>query len=113
VKEFTVALAIMGLLTLVLAVVFGSPACKAITIGDWATNAPADFVATAVAELDATGGTATYGAPYVSDPNAGQKIGPLPLPLQRWGGCGNPSTPRRTSCSTRWRPTPTRRSPRP
>jgi hypothetical protein len=57
-------------------------------LADWARNAPNDFVVTAVAELDGTSGTATYGAPYTNDPTAGQKLGPLPL--QRWGGVREP-----------------------
>jgi hypothetical protein len=88
VKEFLAALAVMGLLTVVLAAVFGSPDKRAITLADWARNAPNDFVVTAVAELDGTSGTATYGAPYTSDPTAGQKLGPIPL--QRWGGVREP-----------------------
>jgi hypothetical protein len=88
VKEFVAALAVIVLLTVGLAVVFGSPDRKAITLGTWASSAPADFVATAVAELDGTSGTATYGAPYVHDPSAGQKLGPLPL--QRLGGVREP-----------------------
>jgi len=88
VKEFVAALAIVALLTVVLAVVFGSPDRKPITLREWASNAPADFVATTVAELDATSGTATYGAPYTSDPTAVQALGPLPL--QRWGGVREP-----------------------
>ena len=88
VKEFVAALGVMTLLTLALAVVFSSPDRKAITLADWARNAPNDFVVTAVAELDGTSGTATYGAPYVNDPTAGQRLGPLPL--QRWGGVRSP-----------------------
>ena len=88
VKEFLAALGVMALLTVVLAAVFGSPDKHAITLADWARNAPNDFVVTAVAELDGTSGTATYGAPYTNDPTAGQKLGPLPL--QRWGGVREP-----------------------
>jgi hypothetical protein len=88
VKEFVVALIAMALLTVGLALVFGSPDRPAITMSTWAAKAPADFVATAVAELDGTSGTATYGAPYTDDPTAGQKLGPLPL--QRWGGVREP-----------------------
>ena len=84
VKEFTVALVVVALVTAGLTILFGSPDRKAITLQEWARQAPGDFVATAVAELDGTSGTATYGAPYTDDPTAGQKIGPLPL--QRWGG---------------------------
>jgi hypothetical protein len=88
VKEFVVALVVVTLLTLGLAIVFGSPDRKPITLMDWATNAPNDFVATTVAELDGSSGTATYGAPYTDDPTAGQKLGPLPL--QQWGGVREP-----------------------
>jgi hypothetical protein len=88
VKEFVVALVVMALLTAGLAILFGSPDRKAITLQEWAKQAPADFVATAVAELDGTSGTATYGAPYTHDPSAGQKL--LSLPLQRWGGVTEP-----------------------
>jgi len=78
----------MALLTVILAIVFNSPDRPAITISAWAKAAPNDFIATAVAELDGTSGTATYGAPYTNDPSAGQKLGPLPL--QRWGGVRQP-----------------------
>jgi hypothetical protein len=88
VKESVVALVVIALVTVGLAIAFGSPDRKPITLKDWATNAPNDFVATAVAELDGTSGTATYGAPYTNDPTAGQKLGPLPL--QRWGGVREP-----------------------
>jgi hypothetical protein len=88
VKEFVAALAAMVLLTVILAVVFGSPDRRAISLTEWAHTAPNDFITTAVAELDGTSGTATYGAPYTNDPSAGQKVGPLPL--QRWGGVREP-----------------------
>jgi hypothetical protein len=88
VKEFVAAVGAMLLLTAVLAIVFGSPDRPAITMSAWAKAAPNDFVATTVAELDGTSGTATYGAPYTNDPSAGQKLGPLPL--QRWGGVREP-----------------------
>ncbi|MCU7724352.1 hypothetical protein ODJ79_11550 [Actinoplanes sp. KI2] len=88
VKEFVAALGVMALLTIVLAAVFSSPDRKGISLAEWARNAPGDFAVTAVAELDGTSGTATYGAPYTDDPTAGQKLGPLPL--QRWGGVRHP-----------------------
>jgi hypothetical protein len=88
VKEFVVALVVIALVTVGLAIAFGSPDRPAITLKAWATQAPGDFVATAVAELDGSSGTATYGAPYISDPTAGQMLGPLPL--QRWGGVREP-----------------------
>jgi hypothetical protein len=88
VKEFVVALGVMLLLSIGLAIAFSSPDRKAISLRDWATAAPNDFVVTAVAELDGTSGTATYGAPYTNDPGAGQKLGPVPL--QRYGGVREP-----------------------
>jgi hypothetical protein len=88
VKEFVAALGVIVLLTVGLTVIFGSPDRKAITIGNWAAAAPADFVATAVAELNGSSGTATYGAPYIHDPTAGQKLGPLAL--QRLAGVREP-----------------------
>jgi len=83
VKEFVVALAVITALTVVLAVAFGSPDRKAITLRDWADAAPADVVATATAELAGTSASAAYGGPYdnLSD---GQKIGPLAL--EKWAG---------------------------
>jgi hypothetical protein len=88
VKEFVAALAVMALLTVVFAAIFSSPDHPSITLAEWARNAPNDFVVTAVAELDRSSGTATYGAPYVEDPEAGQKLGPLEL--QRWSGVREP-----------------------
>ncbi len=88
VKEFTVAVVVMALLTIVLAAVFSSPDRKSITLAEWARNDPNDFVATAVAELAGTSTSATYGAPYTHDPTAGQKLGPLAL--QRWSGVREP-----------------------
>jgi hypothetical protein len=88
VKEFVAALAVMTLLTVILAAVFSSPDKPSISLAGWAQNDPNDFVVTTVAELDGSSGTATYGAPYVADPTAGQKIGPLPT--QRWGGVREP-----------------------
>jgi hypothetical protein len=83
VKEFVVAVVVIGVLTVVLAAVFSSPDRKAITLADWPKAAPADVVATATAELAGTSTSAGYGAPY-NDASEGQKLGPLPL--QKWGG---------------------------
>jgi hypothetical protein len=83
VKEFVIALAVMALLTTVLAAVFSSPDEKAITMKDWAEADPADVVATATGELAGTTTSATYGAPY-NHASDGQKV--LGIPLQKWGG---------------------------
>jgi hypothetical protein len=79
VKEGVIAIVVVAVLTVALAVVFGSPDEHAITLKSWSATAPNDFVATAVTELDGTSGTATYGAPYTHTPGAAQKIGPVSL----------------------------------
>lgn len=91
VKEFVAAMVVIGVLTVGLAILFGSPDRPAITLREWADQAPNDFVATTVAELDRSSTSATYGAPYIEDPTAGQVIGPLAL--QRWGGVREPIDP--------------------
>jgi hypothetical protein len=83
VREFVIALVVVGLLTVLLAAVFSSPDRKAITLADWAAAEPTDVVATATAELAGSSTSASYGAPY-NDAAEGQKIGPLPT--QKWGG---------------------------
>lgn len=85
VKEFVIALLVVGLLTTVLAAIFSSPDEKAITMSRWATADSANVVATAAGELAGTSASATYGAPYNSE-SPGQTI--LGIPLQRWGGVG-------------------------
>jgi hypothetical protein len=72
------------LLTVLLAAVFSSPDVKQITISQWAKADPGDLLATAATELDGTSATATYGAPYVNDPSAAQKVGPFAP--QNWPG---------------------------
>jgi hypothetical protein len=74
VKEGVIALAAVTLLTVVLAAVFSSPDVKPVTVAQWATAAPTDFLATAASELDGTSGVATYGPPYTHVPGAGQNI---------------------------------------
>ena len=83
VKEFVVAVVVVGALTVLLAAVFSSPDRKALTLKAWAQAAPADVVATATAELAGTSTSAGYGPPY-NHAGTGQKLGPLPL--QRWAG---------------------------
>ena len=82
VKEFVIAMVVVGLLTVLLAAVLSSPDRKAITLANWASAAPEDVVATATAELAGTSTSASYGAPYNRAAD-GQKLGPLPV--QRWG----------------------------
>jgi hypothetical protein len=78
VKEFVIALVVVLGLTFALAAVFSSPDEKPMTIAAWAKADPADFTATALAELDGSSATAGYGPPY-NTASEGQKLGPLAL----------------------------------
>jgi hypothetical protein len=79
VKELVYALVVVGLLTVGLAAVVGSPDDAPVTLKQWATTAPSDFVATATAELGGTSDTAQYGPPYNSTQGASQTLGPIDL----------------------------------
>ncbi|HVA70960.1 MAG TPA: hypothetical protein VNF08_06515 [Acidimicrobiales bacterium] len=83
IKEGTIALVVVALLTLLLAIVFGSPDEHAITIKTWSNANPIDFATTAVNELNGTTTTAQYGAPY-NHASTGQQLGPLTL--AKWVG---------------------------
>lgn len=87
VKEFLVALVVVVVLVAGLAVVFGSPDDKPVTVKSWSTNSPVDFAQTAITELDGTSGTAGYGPPYNLNGDA-QSIGPLSP--AKWLGVHHP-----------------------
>lgn len=80
VKEGLLALVAVTVLTVGLAVVFGSPDEHARTIKEWATKAPVDFIQTAATELDGTSSVATYGPPYNNALGHVQQLGPWKLP---------------------------------
>lgn len=86
-KEGAVALAVVGLLSLVLAAAFGSPDKAQLTLKGWATAAPANFYATTVQELAGTSESAGYGPPYNTG-GPGLAVGPLAP--QRWFGVTHP-----------------------
>ncbi len=74
IKEATIALVAVTLLTVAFSLIFSSPDVKPVTVSDWATNAPRDFLATALSELDGTSRIATYGPPYTHVAGAGQNV---------------------------------------
>ncbi|WP_253202151.1 hypothetical protein [Subtercola sp. PAMC28395] len=78
-KELTVGVIVVGVLVVGLSAIFSSPDEPTVTLQSWATNAPADFVATATAELGGTSDTAGYGPPYNSTPDATQTVGAIDL----------------------------------
>jgi hypothetical protein len=87
VKEGTIALVVVGLLTIALAVVFGSPDEPAVTVKTWSNATPVDFAMTALSELNQTSTSSQYGAPY-NNASIGQKLGPLEL--AKWVGARIP-----------------------
>jgi hypothetical protein len=74
VKEAVIALGAVTTLTVLFAAVFSSPDVRPITLAQWASTAPSDFLITAASELDGTSGVATYGPPYTHVAGAGQDI---------------------------------------
>ena len=87
VKEGAIALLVVAILTLVLAIVFGSPDEPAITLKSWSNAAPVDFAQDALSQLNGTSETATYGPPY-NNASIGQELGPLSL--AKWVGVTMP-----------------------
>ena len=74
-KEAFVAFLAVLVLILLLAVVFSSPDEPAVTLKTWSAVDPVDFAQTAITELDGSSGTASYGPPYNSTPDASQHMG--------------------------------------
>jgi len=74
-KEAFVAFVAVAVLIVLFAVVFSSPDDPAVTLKTWSASSPIDFAQTAGTELDGSSGTATYGPPYNSTPDAAQSIG--------------------------------------
>jgi hypothetical protein len=86
-KEGTIATAVVLALTFVLAGVLSSPDVPPVTIATWARVAPADFLGTAVSELNGTSETATYGPPYNTQSGYVQRLLFSP---QTWPGVTQP-----------------------
>jgi hypothetical protein len=83
VKELFIALAGVGVLTLLAALILSSPDVAPVTIANWAQSDPVDFVTTATNELAGSSTSALYGPPYNSV-GAGQSWGPIAP--QKWFG---------------------------
>jgi hypothetical protein len=87
VKEFLVAFLVVVVLVTGLAVLFGSPDDKPVTVRSWSTADPVDFAQTAITELDGSSPTATYGPPYnLNGPT--QSIGAFAP--EKWMGVHHP-----------------------
>jgi hypothetical protein len=90
VKEFVIALVVVGVLSLGLALIFSSPDDRAVTLQRWAQQDPSDFVLTSSTELDGSSTSASYGPPY-NHASSGQQI--FFLHLQKWAGVRIPVNP--------------------
>lgn len=78
IKEGTIAIVIVGLLTILLSTFFGSPDERAITMKIWSNADPVDFAQTAIAEMNGSSTTAGYGAPY-NTASDGVQLGPFKI----------------------------------
>ena len=87
VKEAAIALGVVSLLAVVLTILFSSPDERPTTIRSWSRSTPADFVTTALSELDGTSVTAGYGPPY-NHASSGQHI--AFIYLAKWFGVAHP-----------------------
>ncbi len=87
VKEVVVCTGLVTLLAVVLTILFSSPDLPPSTIKGWSRSMPADFVTTALSELDGSSGTAGYGPPY-NHAGSGQHI--AFIHLQQWLGVSHP-----------------------
>lgn len=79
IKEATIAVVIVAILTMVLAVVLSSPDKRAVTLKEWATAQPVGFVDIAVSELDGASASASYGPPYNHGTGSVQSLGPVSI----------------------------------
>jgi hypothetical protein len=86
-KEGTIAAAVILALTFGLAGLLSSPDVPPVTIATWARVAPADFLATAASELNATSLSSGYGPPYNNGTGSVQRLWFSP---QTWPGVTQP-----------------------
>lgn len=94
IKEATIALAVVVVLTVAAAVVFSSPDAPPVTLRAWSQAQPVGFTETALSELDGTSSSATYGPPYNHGTGSLQYLGPVSI--QRALGVTTPVHPARS-----------------
>lgn len=79
VKEATIAVLVVAVLTVALSVVLSSPDKRPVTLQGWATAQPVGFTDIAVSELDGTSTSATYGPPYNHGSGSVRYLGPISI----------------------------------
>ena len=87
IKEASIAVGVITLLTIILTILFSSPDDKPSTIAQWSRELPVNFVAAAATELDGTSGTAEYGPPYNHN---GEGQHAAFIYVQKWLGVSHP-----------------------
>jgi hypothetical protein len=93
-KEATIALVVVALLTVLLAILFSSPDVPPVTLQAWASAQPKGFTEIALSELNGTSDSATYGPPYNHASGEVQSLGPISF--QRLVGVHYPLDPARS-----------------
>ena len=93
VREAVAAIAVVAAVVVILASLLSSPDARPITIRQWASADPSDFVGTTASELAGTSFTARYGPPYNNGNRSVQQIG---ISLQRLAGVITPIDPATT-----------------
>lgn len=77
IKEATIALVLVVVISVVLAAVFSSPDKPPVTLRQWAEAQPAGFTQVALSELQGTSTSATYGPPFNNGDGSVQSLGPV------------------------------------
>ena len=75
IAELGVAFVVVTLLTLALALTFGSPDDQPVTLEGWANATPRQFLSTSLSELEGSSVSAQYGPPYNHGTGSVQQLG--------------------------------------
>jgi hypothetical protein len=86
IRELITSFCIILVLVLVFTVLFASADPPPVTMKEWATNSPKDFLATTVQEVAGTSLSAEYGPPYQTTEKSGSTQGFGPLSPEEWFG---------------------------
>ena len=86
IRELIISGSIVAFLVIVLTVVFASADPPPVTMKEWATQSPRDFLATTLQEVAESSLSATYGPPYQTTAQSGSTQGFGPISPEEWFG---------------------------
>jgi hypothetical protein len=86
IRELIISGCIVAVLVVLLTVLFASSDPSPVTMKEWATQSPKDFLATTLQEVAETSLSATYGPPYQTTAQSGSTQGYGPLSPEEWFG---------------------------